>query len=122
MTPNNCHPNYSAIFWTGSGICETRILNITKKRGLDDNITNCLKINKRQEWVNHLLEQSQLTSSGWYSERQVDKIKKKMPKKLSLMENVDLKQAIAEIITNPNKNWKKLKREKYMTEKSYFQK
>jgi hypothetical protein len=25
------------------------------------------------------------------------------------------------IITNPNENWKKLKREKYMTEKSYFQ-
>jgi hypothetical protein len=45
-----------------------------------------------------------------------------MPKKLSLIENVDLKQAIIEIITNPNKNWKKLKREKYMTEKSYFQK
>ncbi len=45
-----------------------------------------------------------------------------MPKKLSLLENVDLKQAIAEIITNPNKNWKKIKMEKYMTEKSYFKK
>jgi hypothetical protein len=45
-----------------------------------------------------------------------------MPKKISLLEHVDLKQAIAEIITNPNKNWKKIKREKYMTEKSYFQK
>jgi hypothetical protein len=45
-----------------------------------------------------------------------------MPKKLSLLEHVDLKQAIAEIITNPNENWKKLKREKYITEKSYFQK
>jgi hypothetical protein len=38
------------------------------------------------------------------------------------MENVDLKQAFAEIITNPKRNWKKLKREKYMTENSYFQK
>jgi hypothetical protein len=35
---------------------------------------------------------------------------------------VDLKQAIAEIITNPNENWKNLKREKYITEKSYIQK
>jgi hypothetical protein len=104
------------------GICENRVLNITKKRGLGGNITNCLKINKIQAWVNHLLELSQLTSSGQYSERQVNKIKKKMPKILSLMENVDLKEAIAEIITNPNKNWKKLKREKYMTEKSYFHK
>jgi hypothetical protein len=56
MTPNNPHPKDSAIFWTGSGICENRVLNITKKSGLDSNITNCLKINKRQEWVNHLLE------------------------------------------------------------------
>jgi hypothetical protein len=45
-----------------------------------------------------------------------------MPKKLSLLEHVDLKQAIAEKIINPNKNWKKLKREKYMTEESYVQK
>jgi hypothetical protein len=80
MTPNNPHPKDSAIFWTGSGICENRVLNITKKRGLTGNITNCLKINKRQEWVNHLLEQSQLISSGQYSERRVNKIEKKMPK------------------------------------------
>jgi hypothetical protein len=120
MTPNNPHPKDSAIFWTGLRICKNRVLNITKKRGLEDNITNCLKINKRQEWVNHLLKQSQLTSSGRYSERRVNKIEKKMPKKLSLLKHVDLKQAIAEIITNPNKNWKKLKREKYITEKSYF--
>ncbi len=64
ITPNNPHPKDSAIFWTGSGICKNRVLKITKKRGLNGNITNCLKINKRQAWVNHLLEQSQLTSSG----------------------------------------------------------
>jgi hypothetical protein len=45
-----------------------------------------------------------------------------MPKKLSLLEHVHLKQSIAEIITNPNENWKKLKKEKYMTEISFFQK
>jgi hypothetical protein len=49
MTPNNPHPKDSAIFWIGSGICKNRVLNITMKRGLDGNITNCLKINKRQE-------------------------------------------------------------------------
>jgi hypothetical protein len=122
MTPNNPHPKDSAIFWTGLGICENRVLNITKKRGLNSNITNCFKINKRQEWVNHLLEQSQLTSSGQYSARLVNKIEKKMQKKLSLLKHVHLKQAITEIITNPNENRKKLKREKYMTEKSCFQK
>ena len=72
--------------------------------------------------MNHLLKQSQLTSSRQYSERQANKIKKKMPKKLSPFVRVHLKQSISEIITNLNENWKKLKREKYMTEKSYFQK
>jgi hypothetical protein len=74
MIPNNHHPKDSAIFWTGLGICKNRVPNITKKRGLDSNITNCFKIKKRQKWVNRLLEQSQLTSSGQYSERQVNKI------------------------------------------------
>ncbi len=80
MTPNNRQIKNSAIFWTGLGICKNRVLNITKKRGLNGNNTNCLKINKKQEWVNHLLEQSQLTSSGRYSERQVIKSRKKCPK------------------------------------------
>ncbi len=53
MTPNNPHPKESAIFWTGLEICKNRVLNITKKRGLDGKITNCLKINKRQ-WVTSL--------------------------------------------------------------------
>jgi hypothetical protein len=30
VTPNNFHPKDSAIFWTGSGICLNRVLNITK--------------------------------------------------------------------------------------------
>jgi hypothetical protein len=34
---------------------------------------------------------------------------------------MELKQAIAEIIINPNETWKKLKRKKYMAERSYFQ-
>jgi hypothetical protein len=36
------------------------------------------------------------------------------------MENMDLQQAIATIITNPNKRWKNLRKEKYMV-RSYFQ-
>jgi hypothetical protein len=32
MTPNNPRPKNSAIFWTGSGICKNRVLNIPKKR------------------------------------------------------------------------------------------
>jgi hypothetical protein len=41
VSPNELHPKDSTIFWTGSGICSTRLLNITQKRGLDSNMTNC---------------------------------------------------------------------------------
>jgi hypothetical protein len=35
VSPNELHPKDSAIFWTGSGICSTRVLHITQKRGLN---------------------------------------------------------------------------------------
>jgi hypothetical protein len=56
VTPNILHPKDSAIFWTGSGMCLTRVLNITQKKGLHGNMTNCLKVDKRQNWVEHLFE------------------------------------------------------------------
>jgi hypothetical protein len=54
VTPNELHPKDSTIFWTGSGICFNRVLNMTQKKGNDGNMTNCLKVEKRQKWVNHL--------------------------------------------------------------------
>ncbi len=76
VTPNNLHPKDSAIFWTGSGICINRVLNITNKWGLNGNMTNCLKINKRQIWVDHLPQQNHLTSMEQYNEKQMKKIEK----------------------------------------------
>jgi hypothetical protein len=37
VTQNNLHPKDSTIFWTGSGICLNRALNITKK--VDSTVT-----------------------------------------------------------------------------------
>jgi hypothetical protein len=45
----------------------------------------------------------------------------KLFKNIEQMKRVELQPAIATIITNPNKKLKKLKREKYMVPKSYFQ-
>jgi hypothetical protein len=69
VSPNELHPKDSAIFWTGSGICSTRVLNITQKRGLDSNMTNCLKVNKRQKWVDHLFEQHCISTLKQYNEK-----------------------------------------------------
>jgi hypothetical protein len=49
------------------------------------------------------------------------KIKRKLPKNIQLLKQVELQRLIAEIITNPNKTWKNLKRERNMGSKSYFQ-
>jgi hypothetical protein len=89
VTPNNLHPKDSAIFWTGSGICLNRVLNITKKGGLNGNITNCLKINKKQHWVDHLLQQNHLTSTKQYNEKRMRKIKQKLPKNIKLLKTAE---------------------------------
>ena len=65
---------------------------------------------------------AELMSSGRYSKKRIKKIKKKTPNKLTRLEQVNLNQAIAEIITNPNQKWKNLKREKYMTDRNYIKK
>ncbi len=97
------------------------MLNITTKRGLDGNMTNCLKINKRQNWVDHLLQQNNLTSTKQYNEKRLKKTESKLPKNIQLLKRVELQRAISEIITNPNDTWMNPKRERYMVPKPYFQ-
>jgi hypothetical protein len=84
-------------------------------------MTNCLKINKRQNWVDHLLQQNHHTSTKQYNEKWMKKIERKLPKNIQLLKRAELQRVIVEIITNPNKTWKNLKRERYMVPKSYSQ-
>jgi hypothetical protein len=72
-------------------------------------------------WVDHLFEQSCITSSNKYNAKKLKKIERRLPKKIKQTKKVDLQTAIATKITNPNETWKNLKREKYMVPKSYFQ-
>jgi hypothetical protein len=122
VTTNELHPKDSAIFWTGSGICLNRVLSITQKKGQDGNMTNCLKVEKRQKWVDHLFERNRIATSKQYKAKQMTKIKRKLVKIIEQIKRVELQPAIASIITNPNKKWKKLKGDKYMVPRSYFQK
>ena len=41
VSTNTLHPKDSAIYWTGSGLCTTRVLNITQKRKPDGTMKNC---------------------------------------------------------------------------------
>jgi hypothetical protein len=60
--------------------------------------------------VDHLLQQNHLTSTKQYNEKRMRKIKQKLPKNINLLKTAELERAIAEIITNPNKTWKNIKK------------
>jgi hypothetical protein len=82
---------------------------------------NCLKIEKRENWVNYLTEQCKNTSSQQYNKRKLKKIKKKIKKSIAGEEiQMDLLQSITNIIINPSKRWKKLRLKDYLTTQSYF--
>jgi hypothetical protein len=63
------------------------VLNITQKKGLDGNMTNCLKVDKRQKWMDHLFERNHVTTSQQYQRKWMKKIKKKIPKNIQQMED-----------------------------------
>ncbi len=71
--------------------------------------------------MDHLLQQIHLTSTKKYNDKRMKKIERKLPKNIKLLKTAELQRAIAEIITNPNKAWKNLKKVRYMVAKSYFQ-
>ncbi len=122
ITPNELHPKDSALFWTGSGMYLNRVLNVTQKKGHDGNMTNCLKVEKRQKWVDHLFERNLITTTKQYKPKRMQKIQRKLPKHIENLKTVELQQVIATMITNPNKTWNNnLKREKYLVPRSYFQ-
>jgi hypothetical protein len=91
------------------------------KKGQDGNMTNCLKVEKRQKWVDHIFERNRITTPKQYKAKQMTKTERKLVKNIEQIKRVELQPAIASIITNPNKKWKKLKRDKYMVPRSYFQ-
>ena len=81
ITPNELHPKDSALFWTGSGMYLNRVLNITQKKGDHGNMINCLKVDQRQQWIDHLFERNRITTTKQYNPKQMQKIECNLPKK-----------------------------------------
>jgi hypothetical protein len=53
-----------------------------------------LKFNKRQNWVDHLLQQHHLTSTEQYNEKWIKKLEKKLPTNVKLLKQVDYKEQL----------------------------
>jgi hypothetical protein len=82
---------------------------------------NCLKIEKRENWVNYLTEQCKNTSSQQYNKKKLKKIKKKIKKVITGEEiQTDVLQSIMNIIIVQSTQWKELRLKHYLTTQSYF--
>jgi hypothetical protein len=80
MNNDTPYPRNSAVYWTGCGTSKNRVLHGSNKKQMHtkgQERVNCLKIEKRENWVNYLTEQCKNTSSQQYNKKKLKKIKKK---------------------------------------------
>ena len=124
MTNDTPNSRNSAVYWTGCGMSKNRVLHGSTKKQIHtqgQERVNCLKIEKRENWVNYLTEQCKNTSSQQYNKRRLKKIKKKIKPSITGEEMyTDVLQSITNIIIHPSKQWKKLRSIDYLTTQSYF--
>ncbi len=96
-------PRDSAIYWYGSGISTTRILEGHKKNNTTNGgpKVNCLLITKQERWVAFLHKKIEYTRASVFS----DSDKRKIRAAKHTQEEV--RERVAEIITTPNNTWAK---------------
>jgi hypothetical protein len=118
------NPRNSAVYWTGCGMSKNRLLHCSTKKQMHtqgQERVNCLKIEKRDNWVTYLREQFKNTSSEQYNKKKLKKIKEKIKKVIPGEEiQMDVMQSITNIIIYPSKQWKELRLKDYLTTQSYF--
>jgi hypothetical protein len=124
MTNDTPNPRNSAVYWTGFGMSENRVLLGSTKKQMHtqgQERVNCLKIKKRENWVIYLTEQCKNTSSQQYNKKKLKKMKKKIKKVIAGEEiQTDVLQSITNIIIIPSKQLKELRLKHYLTTQSYF--
>ncbi len=124
MTNDTPNPRNCAVYWTGCGMSKNRVLHGSTKKQMHtqgQDRVNCLKIEKRENWVNYLTEQCKNTSSQQYNKKKLKKMKKKIKKVIAREEiQTDVLQSITNIIINPSKKRKKLRSKDYLMTQSFF--
>ena len=110
-------PHDSAIYWCGSGISTTRILDGHLKNNAKkgEPKVKCLSIVKRDRWVAFLHQKKEHTRTTVFNA--VEK------KKLRTVKHTqgEVGERIAATITTPNKSWaKRTKHKKYELSRSFF--
>ncbi len=83
MTNDTPNPRNSAVYWTGCGMSKNRVLHGSTKKQMHtqgQERVNCLKIEKRENWVNYLTEQCKNTSSQQIQKEKTEENKEKNKK------------------------------------------
>jgi hypothetical protein len=78
---------------------------------------NCLKIDKRHQWVKRMTKQNNIKTPGTYNKNGLRRINKKLTTIINgEIYHKDVGASIATmILTSPNKKWKKDKIANYLT-------
>jgi len=117
FTSDTSFPRDSAIYWHGSGISTFRILEGHKKNGNNkgDPKVKCLLVTKRERWVEYLHQKRERTPKRVFKASAKRKIAK------TKYTQIEVRERIANIITNPNAAWAKRKKtEMYSIPRNYF--
>jgi hypothetical protein len=84
MTNDTPNPRNNAVYWTGCGMRKGRVLHGSTKKQMhtqEQERVNCLKIKKKENWVNYLTEQCKNPkSSQQYNKKKLMKMKNNIKK------------------------------------------
>ncbi len=124
MTNDMPNPRNSAVYWTSCGMSKNRVLHGSTKKQIHTHgqeRVNCLKIEKRDNWVTYLTEQCKNRSSEQYNKKKLKKKKKNIKQEIAGEElQMDVMKSISNITIYPSKQWKELRSKNYLITKSYF--
>ena len=118
MTQNVPHPKNSALYWTGSGMSVNRVMNGTTKKQQNtqgQERVNCLKIDKRCNWVRYLTDQKDITMTDTFNSESLIRIKTENMDIINGKIHQDVEASITSMVINPNEEWMERKKTHYLS-------
>ena len=116
MTSDTKFPKNSAIYWINEGICSTRIREGGLKKGATrgDPKVKCELLVKRDQWIKYLEKCKDKTQKREFTSKDITTMLNTRYKPS------EVKDKIADMVTNPNQTWRASKKKDFLINKTYF--